>query len=91
VTKDEERKEGGMIDMVTRKRIEVEPDEGGGGCFEVPLDQLDAAVALLKANAIPHWPHEEALSMDDGPFMMMVELPRRVDPVVVQRLLDSVP
>ena len=80
-----------MTDMVTRKRIEVEPDEGGGGFFELPLDQLDAAVALLQANAIPHWPSEEALSMDDGPLMIIVELPRRVDPVVVQRLLDSVP
>ena len=80
-----------MIDMVTRKRIEVESDEGGGGYFDVPLDQLEPVVALLEANTIPHWPSEEALSMDDGPFMIIVELPRRVDPVVVQRLLDSVP
>ena len=80
-----------MTDMMTRKRIEVEPDEGGGGYFDVPLDQLDAVVALLEANAIPHWPSEEAMSMDDGPFMIIVELPRRVDSVVVQRLLDSVP
>ena len=80
-----------MIDMVTRKRIEVEADEGGGGYFDVPLDQLDMVVALLEANAIPHWPSEEALSMDDGPFMIMVELPSRVDPALVQRLLDSVP
>lgn len=81
-----------MIDMVTRKPITVDTDGGsGGGLLDIPLDQLDPVVALLKANAIPHWVDEEALSMDDGPFVITVTLSRRADPVVVQHLLDSIP
>ena len=81
-----------MIDMLTQKPITVDTDgQERGGFLDIPLDQLDPIVALLKANAIPHWVAEEALSMDDGPFEITITLSQRADPVVVQRLLDSVP
>ena len=54
-----------MIDTMTQKPIEVDTDgESEGGYLDIPLEQLDPVVALLKANAIPHWVDEEALSMD---------------------------
>ena len=81
-----------MIDTITRKPITVETDgEERGGYLDIPLDQLDSVVALLRANDIPHWVDEEALSMDGGPFEITITLSQRADPVVVQRLLDSAP
>ena len=81
-----------MIDPITRKPITVDTDsEEEGGYLDIPPEQLDPVVALLEANAIPHWADEEALSMDGGPAVITVTLSRRADPVLVQRLLDGIP
>ena len=81
-----------MIDTITRKPITVDTDgEKEGGYLDIPLEQLDPVVTLLQANAVPHWVDEEALSMNGGPFVITVTLASRADPVLVQRLLDSVP
>ena len=66
-----------MIDTMTRKRVTVDTDgEEEGGYLDIPLEQLDSVVALLEANAIPHWADEEALSMNGGPFEVVAQLDR---------------
>ena len=80
-----------MIDMMTRKPIAVKTDGGAGPYLDVVLDQLDKVVALFDANAIPHWVEEEALSMDGGPAVITVNLADRADPILAQRVLDSIP
>ena len=80
-----------MTDMVTKKPIEVDVSDGGYAGLLLPYEQLDQLRALFDANKIEYWVEDEVLSVNDGPETAFVELSRRSDPQVVQRLLDSVP
>lgn len=80
-----------MTDTVTRKPIQVETDGGELGYIRLPLAQLEAVSAVLDAHNVPYWPDEEALSIDDGPEIIWINLSRKADLAEVQRILDSVP
>ena len=79
-----------MIDITTKKPLEVSTDGGAGPYIELPLDQLKEVQQVLESNGIRHTVDEDSISMDDGPFIATIDLGRGADPVAVQAILDSV-
>jgi hypothetical protein len=57
----------------------------------VPVDQLDKVMALVDASHIPCWVNKEAISLNGKPEVTVNNLDHRSDPVMVQRLVDSIP
>jgi hypothetical protein len=80
-----------MIDTTTRRPLEVSTDGGAGPYIMVPVARLDDVTALLDANKIPYWVDEEALSLDGGPEVTVINLRRGCNPSAVQSLLDGTP
>ncbi len=78
-----------MIDAISQKPLRIDPDEYP--YLIVPYSQLDQVKALLEANKVSFDVDEEVLSMDNGPEVAFVNFPRRTDPAMIQRLLDSIP
>lgn len=80
-----------MIDVTTRKPIQVETDGTEWPCIEVPVSQLDAVQQLLDRHGVRYWVHDQLLSMDEGPYEALIELGRGADAAAIQAILDSVP
>ena len=78
-----------MIDMTTRKPISVETDGGAEPYITLPESQLDEVTRILDANKVPYWVAEDVISIDGKPEIAEINLSYRCDPVMVQRLLDS--
>lgn len=79
-----------MIDVTTRQRILVHDEGGKGGPYiMLPLDQLDAVEALLRANDVYFWTDSHSISLDGNPAFIVINLGRGADAGQVQRLLDA--
>jgi hypothetical protein len=79
-----------MTNTITKKPLLVRAKNSTDPYVTVPLQQLDAVQALLDAAGIPYRLDDEFLSINDGPEMAFVNIPKPADPKVVQQLLDSV-
>jgi hypothetical protein len=79
-----------MIDITTQKPLQVSTDGGARPYIDLPLDQVKAVQEVLEANGVPHTVDEDAISMDDEPFIATIDLGRGADPVAIQAILDSV-
>lgn len=80
-----------MIDVMTQEPLTVEVYSDAEPCITLPVSQLEAVQSLLDAHQILYWTDEIAISLDGEPEVTVINLSRRSDPVLVQRLLDSVP
>ena len=80
-----------MIDTTTHKRLYVSTDGDAGPYIMAALTQLDRIKAILDANKVSYWVDEEVISVDGKPEVAVINLGRRSDPEVIQRLLDSTP
>ena len=80
-----------MIDTTTQKPLCVSTDGGAGPYIVVPVAQLDQVRTLLDVNKVSYWVDEEALSLDGKPEIIVINLARRSDPAMLQRLLDRIP
>ena len=78
-----------MIDATTHERLIVHAEATGGPYIMVPLDQLDAVEAVLRANSISHWTDADSISLDGKPAIVVINLGRGTDASRVQRLLDG--
>ena len=80
-----------MINTSTRKPLSVRPYGSFNAFISLPLTQLDEVTALLKANEIPHWVDDEALSVDGKPEVIWIYLEKISDMAAAQRILDASP
>ncbi len=80
-----------MIDVTTRRPLYVSSAGDAGPYILVSVEQLAAVTHLLDSHRISYWVDEEALSIDDGPEITVINLDHGCDPKTVQRLLDSIP
>ncbi len=80
-----------MIDQTTRKRLTVTPVQNSRPYIRVPMDQLEAVRQLLDTNQIRYWVDEIAVSLDDEPEVIVVNLGWECDAKVVQQILDRAP
>jgi hypothetical protein len=77
-----------MIDKHTGKPIRVSTNHLGKGYIRVPLDHLDAVRRILLENKIEHWVDHYAVSVNDRPAVIVINLSYGVDPAAVQQVLD---
>jgi hypothetical protein len=80
-----------MIDGATKKPLRVIPNDEVGPYINLPLDQLDEVRRVLDSHGIRYRVLEDAISLNGGPFMVIIHLARGTDPQAVQGVLDSVP
>ena len=79
-----------MIDITTKEPLQVSTDGGAGPYILLPLDQVKEVQQILVAHGIHHTVEEDAISMDDEPFIATIDLGRGADADAVQAILDSV-
>lgn len=79
-----------MIDAITQERIVIHTEGTGGPYLMVANEQLDAVIEALRANRVPHWVDEDAISLDDEPAVAVVNLGRGAGVPAVQRVLDAI-
>ncbi len=79
-----------MIDTTTQKPLSVEA-YGGPPYMSLPATQLEKVTAVLDAHHIAYSVDEEFLSIDGKPEVAFIDFDRGTDPVMIQRLLDSIP
>jgi hypothetical protein len=79
-----------MIDVTTKKPLRVTPDESAGPYIRLSLAQVDAIRRLFDSHGVRYWVSENAISLNNGPYMTIVNLGRGGDADAVQTLLDTV-
>lgn len=77
-----------MIDVTTQRPLHVSTDGTAGPYIMVPLDQLETLRVLLDNNRVRYSVDENAISLDGGPYIAVVNLGRGVDAKAVQGILD---
>ena len=78
-----------MIDVSTKKRLQVSSDGYSDPYIMVPVKQIDDVRELLDANNIPYGVDEDAISLDGEPAVTVVNLGHGSDAKVVQNILDE--
>jgi len=78
-----------MIDISTKKALHVSTDGDAVPYIMVPIQQIDDVRMLLDSNKIPYWVDEFAISLNGRPEVTVVNLGHRVNPTVVQGILDN--
>jgi hypothetical protein len=79
-----------MTNTATKQPLKVSTEGTAGPYIRVPQDQLDELERLLKDHGIFYWVRENAISLDGGPYMCVVNLGREGNASAVQALLDGV-
>ncbi|HQI28820.1 MAG TPA: hypothetical protein PLT20_12110 [Sedimentisphaerales bacterium] len=79
-----------MIDLTTREPVRVSTDGTAGPYIMVPVSQLGDIKRLLDNHAIPYWPDEDVISLNDEPEVAVINLGRGADAAAVQAILDGV-
>lgn len=78
-----------MIDVSTKKRLRVSTDGDAVPYIMLPVQQIEDVRALLDASSIPYWVDENAISLDEGPEVTVVNLGHDADAATVQSILDN--
>ncbi|MBX9790073.1 MAG: hypothetical protein K2Y37_14245 [Pirellulales bacterium] len=78
-----------MIDSTTHQPLKVSTDGTAGPYIMVPVAQLDELKRLLEVHGVAYWVDEDAISLDDGPYIAVVNLSNEPSPAEVQGILDA--
>jgi hypothetical protein len=78
-----------MIDPRTHKPVRVLSGGTAGPYIMVAESLLERVREILQQNEIPHWVEHTLVSVDDQPFVAVINLGRKCDPASVQALLDN--
>ncbi len=78
-----------MTDATTHQPLSVSTDGTAGPYIMVPLSQLDRVKRLLESRGIKYSVEENAISLDGGPYVTVLNLGREADAAAVQNILDS--
>jgi hypothetical protein len=84
-------REVSMIDTTVQKPLSVSTEGKGRPYIMVPVIQLNAVKSLLDTYQIRYWVDEEAISLDGGPEVTVINLFHGADSAAIQRILNSVP
>ncbi len=79
-----------MTDTTTQAPVRVSTDGTAGPYIRLSWDQVNDLKRLLDSHQIRYRVQENIISLNGGPFMAVVDLGRNADPLVIQRILDSV-
>jgi hypothetical protein len=78
-----------MIDTASQSPLRVSTDGTVGPYIMVPVDQVHRITRLLDDHHIRHWVEENAISLDGGPYISVINLGREGNAAAVQAILDS--
>ncbi len=78
-----------MLDISTNKPMRVSTDGHAGPYIMVPVEQLGCVRELLETHRFTYWVDEDAISINGGPEVTVVNLKPGSDADFVQRLLDD--
>lgn len=78
-----------IIDATTQKPPVVSGADTPWPSIRLPLDQVPQLRALLDRHGLRHTLDDETISMNGGPDMAEVGLPRGADARAVQLVLDN--
>jgi hypothetical protein len=78
-----------MTDVVTKQPLRVSGEGTLWPYIRLPDSQVEEVSRLLTSHGIRYSVQESILSMDGGPFIAVIDLPRGSDPKPVQTILDS--
>jgi hypothetical protein len=79
-----------MTDATTQQRLRVSTDGTAGPYIMVPVSQLEEVKRLLDDRQIRYWVEENAISLDGGPYITVINLGRDGNATAVQAILDNV-
>ena len=79
-----------MIDLATQKSLTVEKTMSGWPFMDVSKDQLVAVRRLLDDNKLRYWVDEHFISLDEGPYMGIINFGAMGDAEAVRALLDRI-
>jgi len=79
-----------MIDTKTKKPLRVSTIGTAGPYIRLPFSQLEQVRQLLDSRGIRYWVRENAISLDGGPEMIVVNLGREGNAAAVQAILARV-
>jgi hypothetical protein len=79
-----------MTDLSTRRRLVVSSKGEAGPYIMVPVAQLTAVEQVLTHNRFSFWVDADAVAVNGGPAITVVNLPRGVRAADVQQLLDAI-
>jgi len=80
-----------MTDVTSNKPLRVSGKAGAWPYINLPFSQLEEVRRLLDGHGVRYSVTENAISLNDGPFFIVIDLGRDGNPEAVQRVLDSVP
>ena len=78
-----------MTDVTTKKPMRVSTQGTMGPYVWLPFSQLDDLRSLLDSRDVAYWVEENAISLNGGPEMIVVNLGRGGDAALVQAILDN--
>lgn len=78
-----------MHDTTNGNRIHVATDGDSLPYIMVPLAQLDAVQSLLRDHDVEYWVEENAIALNDEPYIAVINLSKSADVAAVQTVLDK--
>ncbi len=78
-----------MIDEMTKDRLRVSTDGIAGPYLMVSVTQLDAVLAVLNRHKVRYWVDADAISLDNGPAIAVINFGRSGETVRIQAILDE--
>ena len=78
-----------MIDTTSREPLRVQTDPVAGPYFMVPESQIADVRRLLDRHGVRYWVDNDVFSVDNGPYIAVVNLGFYGDAEQVQRILDE--
>lgn len=79
-----------MTDVTTKKGLRVSTDGTAGPYIMVPDSQLDEVKRVLDDQRIRYWVEENSISLNNGPYISVINLGREGNAQTVQAILDKV-
>ncbi len=83
-------KGGTVINAITKEPLRVSNEGTAGPFIRLPASQIEEVSRLLKSHNVRHWVQENIISLNNGPFIAIIDLGHGGNQPAVQAILDSV-
>jgi hypothetical protein len=78
-----------MIDEMTKGSLRVSTAVGAGPYLWVSMDQFEAVRAVLDRHQVRYWVDGDAISLDNEPFVTVINFGRTAEASQIQAILDE--
>jgi hypothetical protein len=78
-----------MINVITKKPLQVRNEGTAGPYIRLPESQLEEVCQILDRHGIKYWVDELRTSLDGAPFIAVINFGLKGGPDAIQSLLDD--